>query len=73
MNLKEYRLGDLIEVTRGASLAGNYHASEGKYKRITLGNFNYKEGGFKDDTQKEMHIRYLSDTNNKKLPINLNR
>ena len=53
MKLKEYRLGDLIEVTRGASLAGDYYASEGKYKRITLGNFNYKEGGFKDDTQKE--------------------
>ena len=53
MNLKEYRLGDLIEVTRGASLAGDSYATEGKYKRITLGNFNYKEGGFKDDTQKE--------------------
>ena len=53
MNLKEYRLGDLTEVTRGASLAGDYYASEGKSKRITLGNFNYKEGGFKDDTQKE--------------------
>lgn len=26
MNLKEYRLGDLIEVTRGASLAGDYYA-----------------------------------------------
>ena len=53
MNLKEYRLGDLIKVTRGASLAGDYYATEGKYKRITLGNFNYKEGGFKDDTQKD--------------------
>ena len=53
MNLKEYRLGDLIEVTRGASLAGDYYATEGKYKRITLGNFNYKEGGFKEDTQKD--------------------
>ena len=53
MNLKEYRLGDLTEVTRGANLASDYYAKEGKYKRITLGNFNYKEGGFKDDTQKE--------------------
>ena len=51
--LKEYKLGDLIEVSRGASLAGEYYAHEGKYKRITLGNFNYKGGGFKDDTQKE--------------------
>ena len=53
MELTEYRLGDLCEVTRGASLAGEYYATEGKYKRITLGNVNYKEGGFKDDTQKE--------------------
>ena len=53
MNLKEYRLGDLTEVTRGANLASDYYAKEGKYKRITLGNFNYKEGGFKDDMQKE--------------------
>jgi len=53
MNLKEYKLGDLLEVTRGASLSGNYYSSEGKYMRITLGNFNYKEGGFKEDKQKD--------------------
>lgn len=41
--LKEYKLGDLIEVSREASLAGEHYATEGKYKRITLGNFNYKE------------------------------
>ena len=53
MKLKEYKLGDLLEVTRGASLAGENYATEGKYKRITLGNFNYKEGGFKEDKQKD--------------------
>lgn len=53
MKLKEYKLGDLLEVTRGASLAGEYYSTEGKYKRITLGNFNYKEGGFKEDKQKD--------------------
>lgn len=42
-----------MEVTRGASLAGENYACEGKYIRITLGNFNYKEGGFKEDKQKD--------------------
>ncbi len=53
MNLKEYSLGDLVEVTRGASLVGEHYATTGNYKRITLGNFNYKEGGFKEDKQKD--------------------
>ncbi len=60
MELKEYRLGDVAKVTRGASLAGKYYASEGKYIRLTLGNFNYKEGGFKEDTQKD-NLYYIGD------------
>ena len=60
MKLKEYRLGDLMEVSRGASLAGEYYANNGKYLRITLGNFNYKEGGFKEDKQKD-DLYYIGD------------
>ena len=29
--MKKYKLGDIIEVTRGASLSGNYYATSGKY------------------------------------------
>ena len=64
MKLKEYKLGDLMEVTRGASLSGEHYASEGKYIRITLGNFNYKEGGFKEDKQKD-DLYYIGDVENR--------
>jgi len=50
--LTRYKLGDLIEVTRGQSLAGEYYAESGEYIRLTLANFDYQNGGFKDDTQK---------------------
>ena len=50
--LTRYRLGDLIEVTRGQSLAGEYYAEEGDCKRLTLANFDYQNGGFKEDTSK---------------------
>ena len=60
IQLTEYKLGDLLEVSRGASLAGENYATKGKYIRLTLGNFNYKEGGFKEDTQKD-DIYYIGD------------
>ena len=34
------------------SLSGDYYAEEGKYVRLTLGNFNYPGGGFKENTSK---------------------
>lgn len=64
MKLKEYKLGDLLEVSRGASLAGEYYAPKGKYLRITLGNFNYKEGGFKEDKQKD-DLYYVGEIDNR--------
>ena len=51
--MKRYKLGQLIEVTRGASLSGENYATEGKLIRITLGNFDYVNNGFKDNTSKE--------------------
>ena len=52
MELKEYKLGQLLGVTRGASLSGEYYATEGKHIRLTLGHFDYQNGGFKENTSK---------------------
>ena len=52
MNLKKYKLGELVEVTRGASLSGQYYSESGEYVRLTLGNFNMNGGGFKENTSK---------------------
>ena len=51
--MKKYKLGDLIEVSRGASLSGNYYAAEGKYIRLTCGNFNYRNNCFKENNSKD--------------------
>ena len=52
VKLKKYTLGELIYVRRGASLAGEYYATEGELMRLTLGHFDYQGGGFKDNTSK---------------------
>lgn len=53
MELKEYKLGELLDVTRGASLTGEYYATEGEHIRLTLGHFDYVNGGFKENTSKD--------------------
>lgn len=50
--MKKYQLKSLIDVKRGASLAGEYYSSEGSLVRLTLGNFK-EEGGFKFNTSKD--------------------
>ena len=52
MTLKKYKLGELIEVTRGMSLSGQYYSETGTLVRLTLGNFNMNGGGFKENTSK---------------------
>jgi type I restriction enzyme S subunit len=47
------KLGDVLDVKRGASLSGDYYAKTGTLIRLTLGNFNYPGGGFKDNTAKD--------------------
>lgn len=47
------KLGKLLDVKRGASLSGEYYATKGNLIRLTLGNFNYPNGGFKENTAKE--------------------
>ena len=31
MELKKYKLGEILDVTRGASLSGEFYAAEGEY------------------------------------------
>lgn len=50
--MKQYKLGDLLEVTRGMSLSGKYFSNRGDFMRLTLGNFDYNNNCFKDDKSK---------------------
>ncbi len=52
MKLKEIKLGDVLDVKRGTSLSGKYYDTTGTKIRLTLGNFNYPLGGFKNNTSK---------------------
>lgn len=50
--LTKHKLRELIDVTRGMSLPGEYYSETGEYIRLTMGNFNYNGGGFKENTSK---------------------
>ena len=52
MNLTKCKLGELVNVTRGMSLSGQYYSEKGELIRLTLGNFNMNGGGFKKNTSK---------------------
>ena len=60
MELKKYKLGDLLQVTRGASLGGEYYATQGNYIRLTCGNFDYRNNCFKENQSKD-NIYYVGD------------
>ena len=60
MELKKYKLGDLAQVTRGASLSGEYYATQGNYIRLTCGNFDYRNNCFKENQSKD-NIYYVGD------------
>ncbi len=60
MELKKYKLGELVQVTRGASLKGEYYDTQGKYVRLTCGNFDYRNNCFKENQSKE-NIYYVGD------------
>ena len=40
MEMKKYKLGELMDVTRGQSLSGEYYSKSGNLVRLTLGNFD---------------------------------
>ena len=58
MKLKKYKLGELVDVTRGASLSGEFYATEGEYVRLTCGNFDYRNNSFKENKSKD-NIYYV--------------
>ena len=60
MELKKYKLGELLDVTRGASLSGEFYATEGKYIRLTCGNFDYQNNCFKENKSKD-NLYYIGD------------
>ena len=60
MKLKKYKLGDLVQITRGASLGGEYYDTQGNYIRLTCGNFDYRNNCFKENKSKE-NIYYIGD------------
>ena len=60
MELKKYKIGDLAQVTRGASLGGEFYATQGSYVRLTCGNFDYRNNCFKENQSKE-NIYYVGD------------
>lgn len=46
------KLGEVLEVKRGTSLSGKFYSETGEKIRLTLGNFDYPNGGFKNNTSK---------------------
>ena len=53
MEMKKYKLGDLIDVSRGKSLAGEFYATSGNLVRLTMGNLDYINNCFKQNTSKD--------------------
>ena len=51
--MEKYKLGDVIDVTRGTSLKGAFYATNGKYIRLTCGNFDYRNNCFKLNNSKD--------------------
>ena len=60
MKLTKYKLGEILDVTRGASLSGEFYATEGKYIRLTCGNFDYQNNCFKENKSKD-NLYYIGD------------
>ena len=60
MKLTKYKLGVILDVTRGASLSGEFYATEGKYIRLTCGNFDYQNNCFKENKSKD-NLYYVGD------------
>lgn len=51
--MDKIKLGDVLDFKRGMSVAGKFYSKEGRYVRLTLGNFTYPECGFKLNTSKD--------------------
>ena len=51
--MNKVKLSSLLDIRRGQSLSGDYYSESGQLKRLTLGNFDYPSGGFKENTAKK--------------------
>lgn len=51
--MNKVKLGDILDVKRGTNLPSKYYSTKGNKIRLTLGNFNYPNGGFKENLSKE--------------------
>ena len=51
--MRKIKLKEVLEIKRGTSLSGEYYSTNGQHIRLTLGNFNYPNGGFKETTSKD--------------------
>lgn len=51
--MKRIKLGEVLDIKRGPSLSGKYFSKTGSKIRLTLGNFNYPNGGFKHNISKD--------------------
>lgn len=60
MELKKYKLGEILDVTRGAGLRSEFYATEGEYIRLTCGNFDYQNNCFKENRSKD-NLYYMGD------------
>ena len=60
MILTKYKLGEILDVTRGASLSGEFYATKGEYIRLTCGNFDYQNNCFKENKSKD-NLYYVGD------------
>lgn len=64
--MEKLKLKEILDVRRGTSLSGEYYSEHGTKIRLTLGNFAYPSGGFKDNTSKK-DIYYIGPFNDKFL------
>ncbi len=53
MEMKKYKLSEVLDATRGMSLSGKYYTKTGDLMRLTLGNFDYNNNCFKEDKSKD--------------------
>ena len=60
MKLTKYKLGEILDVTRGASLSGEFYATEGEYIRLTCGNFDSQNNCFKENKSKD-NLYYIGE------------
>lgn len=51
--MQRIKLGEVLDIKRGPSLSSRYFSKTGDKIRLTLGNFNYPNGGFKHNVCKD--------------------